>query len=96
MRVLLGLFGLARSEPKEQPSSGASPSVEPVPPGVSPDTMAMLERMKRKVAKAAAASSLPATGARQVDAEIDAALVRSGGAALLERFKAEPRGFVAK
>ena len=54
--------------------------------------MAMLERMKRKVAKAAAASSLPATGARQVDAEIDAALVRSGGAALLERFKAEPRG----
>ena len=79
MKALLRLFGLARSEPKKQPSSGAPSSVEPGPPGVSPGTMAMLERMKRKVAKVAA-TSLTVGEARQVGAEIDAALARSGGA----------------
>ena len=39
----------------------------------------MLERMKHKVAKAAA-TSLTVGEAKQVDAEIDAALARSGGA----------------
>ena len=38
----------------------------------------MLERMKHKVAKAAA-TSLTVGEAKQVDAEIDAALARSGG-----------------
>ena len=47
----------------------------------------MLERMKHKVAKAAA-MSLTVGEAKQVDAEIDAALARSGGPVLLEQFKA--------
>ncbi len=47
----------------------------------------MLERMKHKVAKAAA-TSLTVGEAKQVDAEIDAALARSGGPVLLEQFKA--------
>ena len=87
MKALLRLFGLARSEPKKQPSSGAPSSVEPAPPGVSPGTMAMLERMKRKIAKAAA-TALTVSEARQVDAEIDEALASSGGPLLLEQFKA--------
>ena len=79
MRALLRLFGLARSERKGQRPLDVPHGSEPPPPGVSPGTLAMLERMKHKVAKAAA-TSLTVGEAKQVDAEIDAALARSGGA----------------
>ena len=91
MKALLRLFGLARSERKEQRLPDVARSPEQPPPGVSPGTMAMLERMKRKVAKAAA-TSLTVGEARQVDAEIDEALARSGGPLLLEQFKARLDG----
>ena len=91
MRALLRLLGLGRSEPEEQGPPDVVPSTKQPPPGISPGTVAMLERMKRKVAKAAA-TSLTVGEARQVDAEIDAALARSGGPVLLERFKARLDG----
>ena len=78
MRALLRLLGLARSEPEEQGPPDVVPSAKQPPPGISPGTVAMLERMKRKVAKAAA-TSLTVGEARQVDAEIDAALAGRGG-----------------
>ena len=87
MRALSRLLGLACSEPEEQGPSDVVPSAEQPPPGISLGTVAMLERMKRKVAKAAA-TALTVSEARQVDAEIDEALARSGGPLLLEQFKA--------
>ena len=91
MRALLRLFGFGRSEAKEQRPPDVVRSTGQPPPGISPDTIAMLERMKRKVANAAA-TSLTVDEARQVDAEIDAALGRSGGSLLLEQFKARLDG----
>lgn len=74
--VVLKLFGLVYSRPEREP-----------PPGISPGTVATLERMKRKVAKQSAAS-LSVDESRRVDAEIDDALARSGGELLLEEFRA--------
>ena len=84
MRRLLRLFGLVSSRPEREP-----------PPGISPRTVATLDRMKRKVARQAAAS-LSVDESRRVDAEIDDALARSGGALLLEEFRARFRNSQGK
>ena len=57
-----------------------------IKPAVSPPTVEMMARMRRKVARQAAAS-MSVDESRQVDVEIDDALARSSGALLLEEFR---------